>query len=265
MHSEIYSGDTILTYKKGIWGEFLNLNNTVKINGYLYQITPEKKIIVTTGDPEDLEDADNMEESDTASGIYIITPRTCLCDNTQQQWFYAEKVETDNDNQDMTSTMIFTDVTLVEFMPNSKVIVYPKWTVESNIHIRKRGMFGIWHMERENIDYRREIEFTSNFETMPGDPSPCEWGESVSWTTGLEADYNHDVTESLDDYETDVTASMPLGYCIAVRNFIQRAEINDPALEVEFSFLPFPYPDMSDLHPLPPNVGCYIFDWLYFL
>jgi hypothetical protein len=76
----IQSGDTAVTHKYGAWGEFLNLQNLVVIEGSLYKITNEKTIIITDGDIGKLDDAEELEESDTTNGIYVtpsLTPRAC--------------------------------------------------------------------------------------------------------------------------------------------------------------------------------------------
>ncbi len=243
--------------KYGIWGEFLNLQNLVIIEGYLYKITKDKIIIITDGDLNKLSTAEGLTESDTANDIRIISPRVCSCSLTGHEW--SEEQMKTNGNVRSISKLTFSNLTMVKYLPTGKVRITPKWSIETHIKIQKRGIVG-WHLERKTIVFNRQINLKHNFilsnnaNTQPDGA----WNESTGWNQN-EADFKYKTSYAYNTYTGTQTPEMPEGYCMAIRIFAQTANISDPTIINQFYYYPY-FESTVDWDFIQ---YCSNFNWLY--
>lgn len=255
------SDDTILTLKFGVWGEFLNHDNLVIINGYLYKITKDNTIIITDGDRDKIEIAEGLEESDPENNIYI-RPRSCACDPTGYEWKYDQTEYDPTRKFRVFSEQIFSNLTLWEDLPSDAVRIHPQWIIINRIQVRKKVLFG-WNCHRKPFTWVRQVNFTHNIQIPDNSPNLLpdkSWSSSTGWTQN-ECTFQLNDAYDYPDYTTTSSGYMPAGYCLAVRLFAQGVTTSDPVINNSFYWYPFPYLDFSGYEDDP----CWYFDWLYYL
>ncbi len=240
LDTTIVQGDTLLSEKFGLWGEFLNDKNLVIIEDYLYKITSDKTVIILDGDKNKLPTAEALTESDTANGIYIISPRSCSCSLTGKTWSEEQTVYNGNNLRSF-SKLTFSNLTLVKYLSLNRARITPKWTIETNIRIQKKGLVG-WHLERKTITFNRQVNIKHNFQTIPSNDPYIQldgsWNQSTGWNQ-YEADFKYKTTHTYSPYTTFRSSEMPEGYCMAIRIFAQTANIYYPTIINEFFFFPY--------------------------
>jgi hypothetical protein len=234
--------DTIISRKYGGWAEFLNLNNLVKIGGYLYKITTDKTIIITDGDINKIATADQLEDSDTSNHIEIRAAwdSKCNCVLTGRSWKESQTTYTTNNNNRTISELTFTNFTTVKFFGLSySSTVTPHWTIETFIHTQSKSG-PIWICERENTAFSRQIRLKHTFTSIPStNPyyiSSNYWQQITGWTTNHECKFNFKSDHIYQSY-TGSRAQFPLdGYCFAIHTFAQTANVTSPTLLNVFDY-----------------------------
>jgi hypothetical protein len=261
----IDSGDTAVVAKFGTWGEFLNKDNLVLIEGSLYKITPDKTIIILDGDLDKLDEAEELEESDTTAGI-LINNRACSpCDPTGYEWHKKQTITKNysGNRHRIISTETFSNMTIWKNIGGSNnVRVYPLFVHKNEIRIEKHGIIN-WFCHRMHFNWNSQVWVTHNLQlptSCPNCSSSSLWHESTGWNGVYQCDFDRTGKFSYPSYITPKTWDMPGGYCLAVKIFSQSATTTDnPAFTNSWYYYPYPSFDCSYYIDNP----CPNFNWMY--